>query len=89
MGQGSDMTPDPKFVDCEECHGNGCLYEIHCNRFPPAPLNHETLLAKYIRHVMDVEGSDFLEQINGPYSGVRFDAEEIAALDRAAGGSGV
>lgn len=37
---GSDMTPDPKFVDCEECHGNGCLYEIHCNRLPPAPLNH-------------------------------------------------
>ena len=52
-----------------------------------AMINYETLLKKYMAHVVDVEGSDFLYAVKTDmeevgYSEQAFTKEEIAELQR-------
>ncbi|WP_430317949.1 hypothetical protein [Pseudomonas nitroreducens] len=46
-------------------------------------MDYEQLLRKYIEHVRQSEGSDFLDRLNVSYgSDVHFSEEEVSELDR-------
>lgn len=48
-------------------------------------IDYKTLLRKYIQHVVDAEGDNFLSKVNGGCGcDVVFTAEEIAALEESA-----
>lgn len=43
-------------------------------------IDYRQLLVKYINHVIDVDGTDFIEKISHPTSDVKFTDEEIKVL---------
>jgi hypothetical protein len=44
-------------------------------------INYKTLLLKYMEHVGDCEGTDFVDWLNSYRSAVLFSADEQAALE--------
>lgn len=44
-------------------------------------MSYKKLLQKYIKHVVDCEGSDFLLKANELYSNVKFTNEELVELE--------
>lgn len=43
-------------------------------------MNYEELLKKYMKHVIDVEGWDFLQDLNSHATSVCFTEEEVTML---------
>lgn len=46
----------------------------------PEPIDFEALLRKYVEHVSDCEGINYLSQIGESHSEVEFTPEEVAYL---------
>lgn len=47
-----------------------------------APIDYEALLRKYVKHVTDCEGANYVDHIGDPLSEVEFTPEEAAELRR-------
>lgn len=48
------------------------------------PIHYQTLLEKFLHHVKDCEGTDFIDWLNSYRSDVKFTTEEIAELNKIA-----
>lgn len=45
-------------------------------------MNHKELLTKYIQHVRECEGVDYINKVNGSVSDVYFNTDEFRELER-------